>query len=169
VRATLTARLAKLRATDTDWPDAVGSHRCSERGSIADVSHASLSCGHRLASACEHRRHSYKQQDERCRLGDGSSKRANLVKRAEDWRWSSLHRWKRGTPQEKSLFAAWPLARRPGWIDHVDAPQTDAELAALRRSLQRGCPFGDESWSGQMVRKPGLESTLRPRGRPRKR
>jgi len=45
---------------------------------------------------------------------------------------------------------------------------TAAELEALRRSVQRGCPFGDESWSAQAVRRLGLEATLRPRGRPKK-
>ena len=104
-----------------------------------------------------------------CRYVERNALRANLVERAEEWRWCSLHRWKRGTPKEKSLLAAWPLARRPGWVDHVNAPQTDAELAALRRSVQRGCPFGDESWSGKMVKKLGLESTFRPQGRPKKR
>ena len=35
-------------------------------------------------------------------------------------------------------------------------------------SIQRGNPYGDEAWSDRMVRKLGLETTLRPRGRPRK-
>jgi putative transposase len=104
-----------------------------------------------------------------CRYVERNALRANLVKRAEQWKWCSLHRWKRGTAMEKSLLAAWPMARRPGWVDHVNAPQTDAELVALRRSVARGCPFGDESWSGTMVKRLGLESTLRAQGRPKKR
>ena len=72
------------------------------------------------------------------------------------------------TAQEKSLLSAWPLPRRPGWIDHVNTPQTDAELGALRRSVQRGCPYGDSTWSEKMVQQLSLESTLRPHGRPKK-
>lgn len=60
------------------------------------------------------------------------------------------------------LLAPWPLSRKPNWRDHVNAPQTEAEIAALRRSIQRGCPFGDEPWSNRTVRSLGLESTLRP-------
>jgi putative transposase len=103
-----------------------------------------------------------------CRYVERNALRANLVERAEDWRWGSLHRWDQGTTEEKSLLSAWPLARRPGWINHVNAPQTEAELEALRRSVKRGCPFGDSSWCQQIVRRLGLESTLRPRGRPKK-
>lgn len=112
------------------------------------------------------------QEDEHfcvvCRYVERNALRANLVRRAEDWRWGSLYRWKHGTPKEKSLLAAWPLARWPGWVDHVNMPQTEAELAALRRCVTRGCPFGEATWCDKMAGQLGLESTLRPRGRPRK-
>jgi len=39
----------------------------------------------------------------------------------------------------------------------------------LRRSMHRGSPLGDERWCERLVRRWGLESTLRPRGRPQKR
>ncbi|MEQ8790017.1 MAG: transposase [Pirellulaceae bacterium] len=103
-----------------------------------------------------------------CRYVERNALRARLVKRAEDWQWGSLWRWLRGTAKEKSLLAAWPLSRRPGWVDHVNAPQTEGELAALRRSVSRGSPYGDDPWTDRMVRRLGLESTLRPRGRPKK-
>jgi len=103
-----------------------------------------------------------------CRYVERNALRAELVERAEDWRWCSLHRWKRGTAKERSLLAAWPLRRRSGWVEHVNAPQTDAELSVLRRSVKRGCPFGESSWCDRMVDRLGLESTLRPQGRPRK-
>jgi putative transposase len=50
----------------------------------------------------------------------------------------------------------------------VNAPEKKAELEALRRSVRRGCPFGDPSWSDRTVRRLGLEMTVRPHGRPRK-
>jgi len=74
-----------------------------------------------------------------------------------------------GTAKEKSLLAAWPLPRWPGWVEHVNGSQTEAELAALRRCVQRGSPFGEGAWCDQIVRRLGLESTLRPQGRPKKR
>jgi len=103
-----------------------------------------------------------------CRYVERNALRANLVKRAEAWRWSSLYRWSQGTREEKSLLSSWPLPRRPGWLEHVNRPQTEGELAILRRSVQRGCPFGTSPWSDRMTRRLGLESTNRPRGRPKK-
>jgi putative transposase len=50
----------------------------------------------------------------------------------------------------------------------VNEVQTEGELDALRRSVQRGCPFGDEVWQQRTAKQLGLEFTLRPRGRPRK-
>ncbi len=59
---------------------------------------------------------------------------------------------------------------RPGdWLERVNRPQTDDELAALRRCLSRGRPFGTDAWVRRTAKKLGLESALRPRGRPRKR
>ena len=54
------------------------------------------------------------------------------------------------------------------WQRHVNAPQSEAELAAVRRSVVRGTPFGEESWQRRTVKRLGLESTMRPRGRPGK-
>ena len=42
-----------------------------------------------------------------CRYVERNALRANLVPRAEDWCWNSLHRWNCGTAKEKSLLAAW--------------------------------------------------------------
>ena len=43
-----------------------------------------------------------------------------------------------------------------------------AEVFRLRESVQRGRPFGGESWTSETASKLGLEASLRPRGRPRK-
>jgi putative transposase len=94
--------------------------------------------------------------------------RANLVRRGEDWRWSSLYRWLRGSAEDRRLLAAWPVPRTAGWLDHVNSPQTEAKLAALRRCVNRGSPFGSDSWTERTIRGLALESTIRPRGRPRK-
>src|SRR5271166_4459304 len=102
-----------------------------------------------------------------CRYVERNALRVNLMQRAEDWRWGSLYRWYHGNAKEKSLLAAWPLRRLANWAEEVNVPQTEAELSALRRSVNRGCPFGESFWSEQTVRRLGLESTLRPRGRPK--
>jgi len=112
------------------------------------------------------------QEDEHfytvARYVERNAQRAGLVRRAERWRWGSLHRWLQGSATEKQLLAGWPVPRRASWVDHVNAPLTDAELIAVRHSVQRGCPFGSQPWSDRAVRRLGLESTVRPRGRPKK-
>jgi putative transposase len=112
------------------------------------------------------------QEDEHfytvARYVERNSLRANLVRRAEQWKWSSLFHWQRDSAEDRKLLAAWPVPRKANWIDYVNLPQTEAELQAIRRSLQRGCPFGDDPWSDRVVRRLGLETTIRPRGRPRK-
>ena len=45
--------------------------------------------------------------------------------------------------------------------------QSEQELDAVRRRLQRGSPLGDASRVKTTARRLGLESTLRPRGRAR--
>jgi putative transposase len=94
--------------------------------------------------------------------------RAKLVRRAENWRWGSLYRWAHGSAEDKQLLAAWPLPRRPNWVKHVNSPQTEPEMQAVRRSIKRCSPLGDDPWTDRVVRKMGLESTLRPQGRPKK-
>ena len=104
-----------------------------------------------------------------CRYVERNALRANLVKSADDWRWNSLHIWKHGTAEQKaSLLCDWPLPRRRSWLKHVNNPLTQAELNAIRKSIKRGCPYGTEQWSKRKVKQLGLESTVRPRGRPRK-
>ena len=102
------------------------------------------------------------------RYVERNARRARLTRRAERWRWGSLYHWLRGSAADKELLAAWPLARKAGWADYVNAAQTEAELQAVRRSVRRGSPFGDEPWSTRTARRLGLESTFRPLGRPKK-
>ena len=103
-----------------------------------------------------------------CRYVERNALRAGLVHRAEDWRWGSLWRYVHGTPDQKDLLAPWPVHRARRWIDYVNEPQTEAEVAAIRRSIERGRPFGSDEWTRQIVCRHGLEITERPRGRPRR-
>ena len=49
---------------------------------------------------------------------------------------------------------------------HEGVNQTDdaEELEALRRSVQRGRPFGQPEWQKEIVQRLGLESAYRPTG-----
>ena len=94
--------------------------------------------------------------------------RASLVSRAQDWRWSSLWRRVHGTAKDRRWLSKWPLPRPRNWADLVNQPQTEAELEAIRRSVNRGQPYSNDEWVSKTAKQLGLESTLRSRGRPRK-
>lgn len=93
--------------------------------------------------------------------------RAKLVDRAEAWQWSSLWRREQREPTLMSWLSDWPVAQPRDWVARVNRPETGSELDALRLSVQRGRPFGEEGWVRRMARRFGMESTLRPRGRPK--
>ena len=93
--------------------------------------------------------------------------RAKLVERAEAWRWSSLWRRRQRDPKWTAWLSDWPVVPPRDWVARVNRPETASELDALRLSVRRGRPFGEEEWVRRLCRRCGLESTLRPRGRPR--
>lgn len=92
--------------------------------------------------------------------------RANLVRKAEAWQWSSLRQ--RLDTSGESALSRGPVPIPSNWLQQVHEPQTEAELAALRRSVYRGTPFGGPRWTQRAAKELGLEFTLHPRGRPRK-
>jgi putative transposase len=100
-----------------------------------------------------------------CRYVERNPLRANLVSRAELWKWSSLWMWHNDVAS--SPLATWPVNRPTNWVNHVNGPQTEAELAAVRRSVVRSRPFGDDQWTRQAAKSLGLEATLRVGGRTR--
>ena len=103
-----------------------------------------------------------------CRYVERNALRAGLVDRAEDWRWGSLHRWIARPEPDPKLLSKWPVPRLRGWGDRVNTRLEEKELKAIRWNIRRGSPYGEETWVESIARRLGLESTLRPRGRPRK-
>src|ERR1700677_847015 len=92
--------------------------------------------------------------------------RANLVKHAEEWPWSSLRY--HVEPTKVPFLDPGPVPRGDNWLALVQEPQSDAELERLRHSVNRSQPFGRDNWVQQTAARLGLEGTLRPVGRPRK-
>jgi putative transposase len=101
------------------------------------------------------------------RYVERNAKRAKSVRRAVDWRWGSLWIRQQGTAEQKAWLSPWPVPRPGRWLEYVEQPQTQAELAALRQSVQRGAPYGGDSWVRSTADDLGLRSTLRTPGRPR--
>lgn len=91
-----------------------------------------------------------------------------MVDLAEEWQWGSAY-----TRRQPAYARRWlaipddpPLPRN--WRSWVNKVETEAELNALRRSVKRGLPFGDDDWTRSSAVRLGLEATTRPRGRPKK-
>jgi putative transposase len=98
--------------------------------------------------------------------------RARLVRRAEAWPWSSLAARAREAGRAPAGVAprpaVSPVPLPADWTARVNAAETAAELEAIRRSAQRGTPYGGAAWVARTAERLGLEHTLRPPGRPRK-
>jgi putative transposase len=92
--------------------------------------------------------------------------RARFVARAEHWRWSSL--WHRVHATGAPWLSDGPLALAADWTEYVNGVPTEGELSALRRSVARGAPYGEEPWQAATAAALGLESALRRQGRPKK-
>ncbi|TWU36500.1 hypothetical protein Q31b_47810 [Novipirellula aureliae] len=103
-----------------------------------------------------------------CRYVERNAKRAKLVKDAEDWRWGSLYRWSRSSEPLPRLLTPWPIPREANWIRRVNEPLDEKEIDSIRWSIRRGSPLGEPGWVESIARRLDLESTLRPRGRPKK-
>ena len=93
--------------------------------------------------------------------------RAGLVQRARDWPWSSLGCRLAGGAAAQRLHP-WPVPIPINWLARVDKPLREAELEAVRQCVVRGRPYGSEPWVTEVVEHLGLQSSMRPRGRPRK-
>ena len=92
--------------------------------------------------------------------------RAGLVKRAGDWPWASL-------AVRKGMEAPFELSDGPlklpsRWEAMVNRIERPERLGELENSIKRGAPFGELNWRIKTASRMNLESTLRPRGRPKK-
>lgn len=94
--------------------------------------------------------------------------RAKIVKRAEDWRWSSLWRREKGSDKEKQMLSQLPIVLPQNYLQVVNTLIKAEVLEPIRLSVNKGAPFGSDTWTKKMVGKYDMGSTLRSPGRPRK-
>jgi putative transposase len=91
--------------------------------------------------------------------------RSGLVDSALEWHWSS-HAERLGK-KPRDLADSPPLELPEDWDRYVGMPLTGGELERLRQSVNRQSPYGNPLWQFQVCEELGLESTIRPKGRPR--
>jgi putative transposase len=101
------------------------------------------------------------------RYVERNARRANLVKKAENWRWSSAWRRENGTVKQKRLLATWPVPQPSDYSVWLNQAQSTDEEEAIKRSIMKGNPYGRDRWMESVVRRFSLEQTLRGAGRPK--
>lgn len=101
-----------------------------------------------------------------CRYVERNALTAGIIDAAEDYRWGSLYNWLGG--RSPIVLSTWPVERLSNWVRRVNAPLTEKEHNAVRHSVSRSVPFGSNQWTEETVKRLGLESTIRSKGRPRK-
>ena len=95
--------------------------------------------------------------------------RARLVSNARNWLWSSLsvEEVNRGlVPVVRPQLCPWN--RDAEWEAAVNRPLEGEPLKEIQQSLGKGAPFGSLAWRQKIASEQGLQSTIRPPGRPRK-
>ena len=78
--------------------------------------------------------------------------------------------WRRvnGTAKQKQLLSEWPVSKTKNYLFYLNEPQNEKEEQSIQNSILRSSPFGKSDWVEKVVMKFNLESTIRPKGRPKK-
>ncbi len=103
-----------------------------------------------------------------CRYVEANARRAKLVKRAEAWPWCSLWVRRRGKSALRRWLQPWPVDRPRNWLAGVNRLMDEEALQCVQQSVTRGVPLGHQTWRARIAGRLGLDTTLRPRGRPRR-
>ena len=94
--------------------------------------------------------------------------RANFTELAEDWQWGSAFARQQHMQDRRWLAIPDDPCLPRNWRSWVNKAETEAEVKAIRNCVHRGTPYGDDRWMLSSTVRLSLESTIRPRGRPKK-
>ena len=100
-----------------------------------------------------------------CRYVERNALTSYLVPKAEEWEWCSLY--SRCNSRYVIPLHEWPILRPSEWTKLVNQPQSQTEILALKKALQKGTPFGSKEWQERIAEDLGLQKSLRPQGRPK--
>ncbi len=94
--------------------------------------------------------------------------RAKLVKDAIEWPWSS-YAYHIGKLAEDKPFTICkgPRILPANWAGLVHKKFPQKNMDSLQNAIKRGCPMGNPKWTRETAGIFELESTLKPRGRPK--
>jgi len=91
--------------------------------------------------------------------------RAKLVKKSQNWDFSSLARRLSKSPLKMKLLSEWPISEPKDYVEFVNTPMNRKEENEIQYCVKRGKPFGSEKWTNKKIDKYGLMATIRNRGR----
>ena len=94
-------------------------------------------------------------------------KKAKLVRRSENWKWSSLWRRENRAFRQKKILSKWPIDIPKNYLSLVNQTQNNDEKENIEESIIKSNPYGDFDWVENIVKKFGLEQTLKGVGRPK--
>jgi len=101
------------------------------------------------------------------RYVERNAKRANLVKKAEEWQWSSVWRREKGTLKQQKMLSQWPIDLPKNYHSLLNEALTASEEESLERSEEKSVPYGDDMWVSKIAKKYKIEQVLRGVGRPK--
>jgi putative transposase len=101
--------------------------------------------------------------------------RAKLVRRAENYRWSSYRAHGMGEADKLvdrlinyDELASSAATRQRQWALKVHRAMDPTVIDDIRRSNATGLPYGSAEWVKRLAKRLDLDLVIRPRGRPRK-
>ena len=93
--------------------------------------------------------------------------RAKLVKKTENWGFSSLARRISNNPDKLNLLSSWPIPMPNNYLAFVNTALDSIEEKNIKSSIMKGRPYGSDMWSDQVIAKYDLYSSTREVGRPK--
>jgi putative transposase len=89
---------------------------------------------------------------------------AGVVKRAEDYAWSSASPLV--VTEDRPLLSEWPVPKPDNWSTLLNLRTSAQELKRIQRGIARGAPYGSSEWVARVAKQYELEHPLRRCGRP---
>jgi putative transposase len=97
---------------------------------------------------------------------ESNPSRAGIAELNVNWPWSSLA--VRAGHNKAVTLSDGPVELPKHWMKIVDKEEIlENDLSLIETCMKRGRPMGQSEWTNTMAAKLGLQSTLRPRGKPK--
>jgi putative transposase len=100
------------------------------------------------------------------RYVESNALRAGIVQRSQQWPWTSLAI--RNGKESDIVLSDGPVELPARWNTLVNLGIKQRRLESIERCVKRGRPLGENSWAEKTAAILSLQSTRRPRGRPKK-